>query len=133
MSALKGFRIVELAEGVGGEYCGKLLSDFGAEVIKVERPSSGSPTRAMAPSSLFEYLNTNKQSVALDVAAKTADAALRGPSGLLSSADVVIDDHDVGWLKAVGLTPQEVERDYPRTIFCSITPYGLDAPPDRWN
>ena len=49
MSALTGFRIVELAESVAGEYCGKLLADFGAEVIKVERPGGGSPTRAMAP------------------------------------------------------------------------------------
>ncbi len=48
MSALNGIRIVELAESVAGEYCGKLLADFGAEVIKVERPG-GSPTRAMAP------------------------------------------------------------------------------------
>jgi len=48
MSALRGFRVVELAESVAGEYCGKLLADFGAEVIKVEAPS-GSPTRAMAP------------------------------------------------------------------------------------
>src|SRR5688500_18534786 len=49
MGALSGLRIVELAENVAGEYCGKLLADFGAEVIKVERPGSGSPTRAMAP------------------------------------------------------------------------------------
>ena len=48
MSALTGIRIVELAESVAGEYCGKLLADFGADVIKVERPG-GSPTRAMAP------------------------------------------------------------------------------------
>ncbi|MFZ1164997.1 CoA transferase, partial [Mycobacterium sp.] len=48
MSALTGIRIVELAESVAGEYCGKLLADFGAEVIKIERPG-GSPTRAMAP------------------------------------------------------------------------------------
>ena len=77
MSALKGFRVVELAESVAGEYCGKLLADFGAEVIKVEAPGCGSPTRAMAPilannagcegSALFAYLNTNKQSVVLDL------------------------------------------------------------------
>ena len=71
MSALTGIRVVELAGSVAGEYCGKLLADFGAEVIKVEAPGCGSPTRAMAPilgegpegSALFAYLNTNKQSV----------------------------------------------------------------------
>ena len=49
MSALTGIRVVELAESVAGEYCGKLLADFGAEVIKIETPGCGSPTRAMAP------------------------------------------------------------------------------------
>jgi crotonobetainyl-CoA:carnitine CoA-transferase CaiB-like acyl-CoA transferase len=49
MSALQGIQVIELAEGVAGEYCGKLLSDFGAEIIKVERPDTGSPTRTMAP------------------------------------------------------------------------------------
>ena len=48
MSALTGFRVVELAESVAGAYCGKLFADFGAEVIKVEAPGRGSPTRAMA-------------------------------------------------------------------------------------
>ena len=49
MSALTGVRVIELAEGVAGEYCGKLLADLGADVIKVERSGWGSPTRAMAP------------------------------------------------------------------------------------
>src|SRR6478736_4354749 len=95
MSALTGFRIIELAEGVAAEYCGKLLADLGADVIKVERPGQGSPTRAMAPlldvgfdperSGLFAYLNTNKRSATLD------PAAVRE---LLAGADAVIDDHD---------------------------------------
>ncbi|MBL4827586.1 MAG: CoA transferase, partial [Spongiibacteraceae bacterium] len=49
MSALKGIKILELTASVGGEYCGKLLSDFGAEVIKWEDPVTGSPTRHLAP------------------------------------------------------------------------------------
>jgi crotonobetainyl-CoA:carnitine CoA-transferase CaiB-like acyl-CoA transferase len=49
MSALRGIKVLELAESVGGEYCGKLLSDFGAEVIKIEKPGCGSPTRRFAP------------------------------------------------------------------------------------
>ena len=90
MSALKPFRIIELAESVSGEYCGKLLSDFGAAVIKVENPAGGSPTRHLGPfapqgadperSGLFAYLNTNKRSVALDLS--TADGAATLPAGV---------------------------------------------------
>ncbi|BBY20666.1 hypothetical protein MSTO_08710 [Mycobacterium stomatepiae] len=93
MSALTGFRVVEPAGSVAGEYCGKLLADFGAEVIKVEAPGRGSPTRAMAPvladgcdgSALFAYLNTNKQSVELDI----TEPWLRE---LIGTADAVIAD-----------------------------------------
>ena len=77
MSALKGLRIVELAESVAGEYCGKLLADFGAEVVKVEPPGRGSATRAMTPPSVFAYLNTNKRSVELDRAAPSTTSSHR--------------------------------------------------------
>lgn len=137
MSALQGFRVVESAETVAGEYCGKLLADFGAEVIKVERPG-GSPTRAMAPivgagpeaSGLFAYLNTNKKSVVLDLTSEAGADTLRK---LVSAADVLIDDHDEDWLSKIGLSPEEVERAHPSTVFCSITPYGQGAPANWQN
>jgi crotonobetainyl-CoA:carnitine CoA-transferase CaiB-like acyl-CoA transferase len=126
MSALTGIRVVELAESVAGEYCGKLLADFGAEVIKVERPG-GSPTRAMAPfvgdgsgcesSAVFGYLNTNKRSVLLD----TADTELL--HRLIATSDAVI-----GELPVRGLAAR-----HPAVVFCSITPYGIDAPPELHN
>ncbi|MBB3748705.1 crotonobetainyl-CoA:carnitine CoA-transferase CaiB-like acyl-CoA transferase [Mycolicibacterium sp. BK634] len=125
MAALNGFRIVELAEGVAGEYCGKLLADLGADVVKVERPGRGSPTRAMAPlldiasdperSGLFAYLNTNKRSVALDAHSPAVQ-------DLIASADAVIDDH------------HPVEPPNRRgLVFCSITPFGASAPPELQN
>jgi crotonobetainyl-CoA:carnitine CoA-transferase CaiB-like acyl-CoA transferase len=106
MSALDGIRIIELAETVAGEYCGKLLADFGAEIIKIERAGSGSPTRAMAPivkgeSGVFTYLNTNKKSVTLDLNSGAGMAKLRE---LIGSALAVIDDHTDDWLEAKGLT-----------------------------
>ncbi|OBI80147.1 CaiB/BaiF CoA-transferase family protein [Mycobacterium sp. 1245805.9] len=112
MSALTGFRIVELAETVAGEYCGKLLADFGAEVIKVEAPERGSRTRGMAPiladgpegSALFAYLNTNKRSAVLDG---------ERLEELIASADAVIEDRDGG-----------LSERYPSVVFCSITPFG---------
>jgi crotonobetainyl-CoA:carnitine CoA-transferase CaiB-like acyl-CoA transferase len=117
MSALTGIRVVELAGSVAGEYCGKLLADFGAEVIKIEAPGGGSPTRAMAPilgdrggcenSALFAYLNTNKRSVVLDGApAERLDE-------IVGAADAVIDDR----------ATTRAER-HPGVVFCSITPFG---------
>lgn len=125
MSAPTGIRVVELAESVAGEYCGKLLADFGAEVVKVEAPGRGCPTRAAAPrvgdtSAVFAYLNTNKRSVELD---RTDTVARRE---LLATADAVIDDHDPQWAA-------EVWRDHPEVVFCSITPYGAGAPAQRQN
>jgi crotonobetainyl-CoA:carnitine CoA-transferase CaiB-like acyl-CoA transferase len=137
VSALKGLRIIELAEHVAGEYCAKLLADFGAEVIKVER-ASGSPTRHMAPflddrpgperSGLFAYLNTNKQSLVLDLETTEGRAQL---NHLLAGADAVIDDHDAQWLSGIGLSSEAVAREQPGLIVCSVTPFGLEAPAER--
>lgn len=138
MSALSALRILELAENVAGEYCGKLLSDFGAEVIKLEKPNGGSPTRKMGPfgargaapenSGLFAFLNTNKSSVAADVTTASGSEILRK---LLPRVDVVIDDHPPGWLKANGLDPANFQESLPRLVVCSITPYGQSAPEHR--
>jgi crotonobetainyl-CoA:carnitine CoA-transferase CaiB-like acyl-CoA transferase len=127
MSALTGIRVVELAGSVAGEYCGKLLADFGAEVIKVEEPGRGSRTRAMAPvvgngcegSALFAYLNTNKKSVVLDV---TAAAGAERLHTLIGAADAVIEDR----------ATDRSER-HPDVVFCSITAFGQGAPTEFAN
>ena len=129
MSALKGFRVVELAESVAGEYCGKLLADFGAEVIKVEAPGCGSPTRAMAPilannagcegSALFAYLNTNKQSVVLDLGSAADVEVLHQ---IIGGADAVVEDRATPW-----------SERHPNTVFCSITPFGQGVAPEFEN
>ncbi|BCO57713.1 CoA transferase [Mycobacterium intracellulare subsp. intracellulare] len=127
MSALTAFRVIELAGSVAGEYCGKLLADFGAEVIKVEAPGRGSPTRAMAPrlaegcegSALFAYLNTNKRSVVLDA---TSRAGAESLDRLIGGADAVIDD---------GAT--DGTQRHPGVVFCSITPFGENAPAEYAN
>jgi crotonobetainyl-CoA:carnitine CoA-transferase CaiB-like acyl-CoA transferase len=127
MSALTGIRVVELAESVAGEYCGKLLADFGAEVIKVETPERGSATRAMAPvladgregSALFAYLNTNKRSAVLDV---TSAADVERLHKLIATADAVIEDRASGW-----------SETHPSVVFCSITPFGNGAPDEFEN
>jgi crotonobetainyl-CoA:carnitine CoA-transferase CaiB-like acyl-CoA transferase len=138
VSALKPFKVIELAESVAGEYCGKLLSDFGADVIKLEKPGCGSPTRRLGPfasegaaeerSLLFAYLNTNKSSVTLDLSTPAGVARLKE---LLAHVDVIIDDHPPGWLKSVGLDPEGFAVTVPRLVLCSITAYGQSSPEDR--
>jgi crotonobetainyl-CoA:carnitine CoA-transferase CaiB-like acyl-CoA transferase len=131
VTALKGILIVETAERPAGEYTAKLLADFGAEVIKVERPG-GAPTRAMGPfsngtSALFAYLNTNKKSVVLDLDNADDRAAF---DRLLARADALIDDHDEHWCVARRLTPQSVARELPRLVHCIVSPFGQGAPPE---
>jgi crotonobetainyl-CoA:carnitine CoA-transferase CaiB-like acyl-CoA transferase len=138
MSALKGIRVLELSESVCGEYCAKLLSDFGAEVIKLEKPGCGSPTRRLGPfapggadperSGLFAYLNTNKTSVALDISTAGGADTL---DKLLQHVDVVIDDHPAGWLESVGLNPETANVNNPGLVLCSVTPFGSAPPEDR--
>ncbi|MFV8818101.1 CaiB/BaiF CoA transferase family protein [Haliea sp. E17] len=135
MSALSGIRIVELSERPCGEYCGKLLADFGAEVVKIERPGRGSPTRQFGPfatagggSLLFSYLNTNKSSLPLDL---DDEAGVRQLHALVAAADIVIDDHPGQWLRQRGLDAATLARDYPSLVFCHITPYGSEAP-EAW-
>ena len=140
MSALTGIRIVELAERVAGEYCGRLLADFGAEVVKIERPGGGSPNRAAAPiigddggresSALFGYLNTNKRSVELDL---TVPESIDTLHKLIATADAVVDDHVPDWAEAVGLSSAQVQHRHAGVVFCSVTPFGQGAPPEFEN
>jgi crotonobetainyl-CoA:carnitine CoA-transferase CaiB-like acyl-CoA transferase len=129
MSALEGLLIVEIAERPAGEYTGKLLADFGAEVIKVE-PPGGSPTRRMGPVKngqgvLFNYLNLNKKSVVLDVAVSEDREKLER---LLARANALIDDHDEVWGELHRLTSAEVAAAHPHLVHLIVTPFGQGAP-----
>jgi crotonobetainyl-CoA:carnitine CoA-transferase CaiB-like acyl-CoA transferase len=134
VSALSNLRILELSNAVAGEYCGKLLADFGAEIIKIETPGLGSSTRRTGPfaaageaserSGLFAYLNTNKRSVALDVTSPQGQQTLRD---LLPTVDAILDDHPRGYLESLGIDPGNLSTRYPELIVCSVTPFGYDA------
>ncbi|MBW2942506.1 CaiB/BaiF CoA transferase family protein [Zhongshania aquimaris] len=138
MSALNEVTILELSERVSGEYCGKLLAEFGATVIKVEKTGTGSPTRRMGPfgkdtsgpenSGLFAYLNAGKQSVELNLDSASDHATLLE---LLKTVDVLIDDHGAKWLRQYDLAPDSIAERFPGLVFCAITAYGLDADDDR--
>ena len=118
-----GFRVIELAEGVAGPYCGKLLADLGADVIKVEPPAGdrtrratgGDPAKALDPegSPLFLYCNTSKRGMVLDL---DDDGDRETFADLLASAAVLITDRQ---------PPVEAPDDL---IVAAVTPYGLAGP-----
>ena len=93
--ALAGVRVVELASGVAGPFCARLLADYGAEVVKLEIPGSGDETRSWGPfpsdapdpekSGTFFFLNTNKRSVVLDPDSAEDRRATHGPPHASSS------------------------------------------------
>lgn len=121
--------MVETAERVSGEYTGKLLADLGAQVIKVERPG-GAPTRAMGPfrngeSVLFAYLNTNKQSVVLELEDPAQRALL---DDLLGRAHALVDDHDDAGTRALRLNPKSIASRHPALVHTLVTPFGQGAP-----
>ena len=133
--AFEGVRVVEFAEMVSGPYCGKLLADMGAEVIKVEGPPEGDPARGRGPfpddkpdpeqSALFLYLNANKRSVAVDTS-KAGGGETFGR--LIDWADVLIDNNPPAVLDALGFDWKQLHNRNPRLILTSITPYGRTGP-----
>ena len=132
--ALAGIRVVELAEGVSGPYCGKLLAGLGADVIKVE-PPGGDRSRRDGPfsgdrpdperSGLFLHLNPGKRSMVADVAAAGGRAAIEG---LLAGADVVITSMRPAALASAGIDFEAWLAAYPRLVVASVTGFGLKGP-----
>ncbi|WP_448662715.1 CaiB/BaiF CoA transferase family protein [Sphingomonas sp. CJ20] len=137
MKPLAGIKVVELARILAGPWCGQLLADLGADVVKVERPGAGDDTRHWGPPFLhdaegqnrdaayFHACNRGKASVAIDIATPQGQAAVRA---LLADADVVIENYKVGGLVKYGLDPATLRADFPRLVVCSITGFGQTGP-----
>ena len=135
---LSGISVVEVAESVGGAFCGRMLAAFGARVVKVE-PPGGSWTRYAEPQldghsspeagALFLYDNMGKESVALDLRAADGMAEL---TRLAGEADVVIDDWQPGERAALGFDAEALREANPGLITLSITPFGLSGPYADW-
>ncbi|MBL7209146.1 MAG: CoA transferase [Dehalococcoidia bacterium] len=133
--ALDGVKVLEWAQLVAGPYCGKLLADLGAEVIKVEKPGLGDEARRRGPfvrgashperSLLFLYLNTNKLGITLDIK-NTADREKFVE--LAKWADIVIEDNPPQTLERLRLTHQDLRKLNPRLITTSITSFGQTGP-----
>ena len=129
---LDSIRVVELSEALAGPYCAMLLGDFGADVIKVERPGTGDQTRGWGPpfvgseSAYFLSTNRNKRSITLNYDdARDAEILQR----LLSTADVFISNQaSLASLQKRALDPETLHSKYPRLIHCNISGYGLTGP-----
>jgi crotonobetainyl-CoA:carnitine CoA-transferase CaiB-like acyl-CoA transferase len=133
--ALSGVKVLEFSDFISGPYCGKLLSNMGAQVIKVEKPGLGDKARRSGPfpqnlphpekSGLFLFLNTNKSGITLNVA--SADG-LKIFKQLIGWADILIEDHSVKEMKQLGLNYAAVKKINPSLIMTSITPFGQTGP-----
>jgi crotonobetainyl-CoA:carnitine CoA-transferase CaiB-like acyl-CoA transferase len=134
---LEGIRVVELARVLAGPWCGQLLADLGADVIKVERPGAGDDTRSWGPpfvmsedgenlgAAYYHSTNRGKRGVAIDIATAEGQAELRA---LIADVDIVIENYKVGGLAKYGLDPKTLIADFPRLIVCSITGFGQTGP-----
>ncbi|WP_020206844.1 MULTISPECIES: CaiB/BaiF CoA transferase family protein [Cupriavidus] len=126
---LLGVKVVEFCTVAAGPFCGMLLSDMGAEVVKVE-PPDGDTLRQWPPlsdgySENFASLNRNKQSVALNLK-DPADLALA--RSLILDADVVIENNRPGVMDRLGLGYASFREDKPGLVYCSVSAYGQSGP-----
>ena len=134
-SMLDGLRVVELGEWVSAPYCGKLLADLGAEVVKVERAGVGDPAREYGPyhaddphperSGLFLYLNSNKKGTTLNLDTPTGKDIL---SGLISQSDVLVHNLHPLEMDRLGVDYANFQAHNPGLVMASITPFGLTGP-----
>ncbi len=135
---LENVTVIEASEGVAGAFCGRMLAAFGADVIKIERPPAGDWTRVSEPrlsgvrelesGALHLHLNMGKRSVLLDWHTHYGSETLKK---LIRSADVLLEDWDVGALGRMGLA-DGVDSLNPRLIDLSLTPFGTRGAYAKW-
>ncbi|GAA4546253.1 CoA transferase [Pseudonocardia xishanensis] len=127
---LQGVRVLELGNYIAAPTAGRLLADFGAEVIKIERPRTGDELRNWrlyggTTSMLYRTVNRNKKSVVLDLREPEGrEAALR----LVARCDIVLENFRPGTLEKWGLGPSELDAANPDVIVCRISAFGQTGP-----
>jgi crotonobetainyl-CoA:carnitine CoA-transferase CaiB-like acyl-CoA transferase len=127
---LEGIRVLELGNFIAGPFCGMLLADMGADVIKIERPSKGDQTRAMPPlvngeSASFAALNRNKRSLVLDLKQKEAQEIVLE---LAKNCDVFLENNRPGVLETLGLGADDLKRVKPNIVYTSVSGFGQTGP-----
>lgn len=134
-TALGRFRVIDLSTHIAGPFCTKYLADYGADVIKVERPGIGDEARHLGPffrddphpekSLLFFYNNCNKRSITLNIESAAGRELLLA---LINNADALVESHPPGYLSRLGLGYQDLAQINPRLVVASITPFGKTGP-----
>ncbi|QER39616.1 CoA transferase [Acinetobacter suaedae] len=138
MSALNGIRVLDLSRVLAGPWCGQVLADLGAEVIKIERPKAGDDTRFWGPpwmkddhgnntqeAAYYQSTNRNKLSVAIDLASPDGQDLIKA---LIQNTDVLIENYKAGSLKKYGLDYASLSEINPGLVYCSITGFGQNGP-----
>ncbi|MBE0480495.1 MAG: CoA transferase [Dehalococcoidia bacterium] len=132
---LSDIRILDLTWYISGPYCTKLFADYGADVIKVERPGCGDPARGMGPffqddphpekSGLFLYLNTNKKGITLNLKSETGKAAFKE---LVKDVHLLVENFSPRVMPGLGLDYDTLAGINPRLVMTSITNFGQTGP-----
>lgn len=135
---LSHIKVLDLSRVLAGPWVGQMLADFGAQVIKVERPGSGDDTRKWGPpyaktadgetskeSAYFLSTNRAKHSVAIDMSHPDGQALIRD---LAAECDILLENFKVGGLKKYGLDYDSLKAVNPALIYCSITGFGQTGP-----
>lgn len=128
VGALDGLRVVEMGQLLAGPFCGQLLGDMGAEVIKIEPPGAGDPMRNWGQGETkvqWEVIARNKQSVTCNLREPEGQAIARK---LIATADVLIENFKPGTLERWGLSPEELHKDNPGLIIARMSGYGQTGP-----
>ncbi|EJE53533.1 putative acyl-CoA transferase/carnitine dehydratase [Acidovorax sp. CF316] len=128
--ALAGVRVLDISRILGGPYCGQILGDHGADVLKVE-PPQGDDTRTWGPpfkdgvASYYHGLNRNKRSMHLDLGSPEGREALLA---LVAEADVLIENFKSGTMERWGIGYETLSERFPRLVWCRVTGFGSDGP-----
>jgi len=128
--ALAGIRVLDLSRILGGPYCGQILGDHGADVLKVE-PPQGDDTRTWGPpfkdgvASYYRGLNRNKRGLRLDLGSPEGRAALLL---LVAEADVLVENFKAGTMERWGIGHDTLQARFPRLVWCRVSGFGSDGP-----
>src|SRR3989449_9402799 len=128
--ALDGIRVIDLSRVIAGPWCGALLSDLGADVVKVEDTGSGDESRTWPPhkdgeAAAYLLFNRNKRGMALDL---KAPEGVEVVTALVRDADVLIENFRTGTMESFGLGYDALAEINPRLIYCSVSAFGRTGP-----